>query len=508
MTKSNGIVYLVGSGPGDPGLITLRGCHCLARADVVLYDYLVNPQILSHAQGKARLVCLGRHGHGRIWPQEEINARLVELARAGQTVVRLKAGDPVVFARAAEEITALEEAGIVYEVVPGITAALAVGSYTGIPLTQGDAASAVALVTGQERRGKSSPGIDYEALAAFPGTLVFYMGVTTVAQWSGALMAAGKPSRTPAAVVRRCSWPDQQTTYCTLGTLAETVAQQRLRPPALFIVGPVAATREQHNWFADRPLLGTRVLVTRPRHQAQSLMALLGELGAGVLVQPAIQIDPPDDWEPVDRVLDRLDHFEWVVFSSVNGVRSLIDRLLATRDLRALGSVKLAAIGPSTAEELGRYHLRADLVPDEYRAESLAEALARHCTAKTRVLLVRASRGRETLSEELAAAGCDVEQVVVYSSRDVEKPDPEIARLLAEGQIDWVTVTSSAIARSLVAMFGDALDKSNLAAISPVTSGTLRELGQSVAVEAGQYTVAGLVEVLVGAERERRTRDA
>ena len=389
--------------------------------------------------------------------------------------------------------------------MPGITAALAVGSYAGIPLTQGDAASAVALVTGQERRDKPAAGLDYAALAAFPGTLVFYMGVTTVGHWTAALLAAGKPADTPAAIVRRCSWPDQETISCTLGTLAATVRAHALRPPALFVVGPVAALRSARSWFAERPLAGTRVLVTRPQHQAGSLVAALGELGAGVFVQPAIEITPPDDWTPVDAALAKLDRYDWLVFSSANGVRALLDRLLATRDLRAMGRVKLAAIGSATAEELARYHLRADLVPDEYRAESLAAALRRESVAHARFLLIRASRGREVLAEELAAHGGAVEQIVAYRSRDVASADPDVAQLLGEGKLDWITVTSSAIARSLAALFGDQLGKSKLASISPVTSATLAELGHSVAAEAREYTTTGLVEAICAAEAKGKT---
>ncbi|MEX0678166.1 MAG: uroporphyrinogen-III C-methyltransferase [Pirellulales bacterium] len=499
MPQAIGKVYLVGGGPGDPALITLRGCQCLARADVVLYDYLINPQILAHAKPEAELVCLGRHGRGRIMPQAEINAHLVRHAREGRTVVRLKAGDPVVFAHAAEEIGALESAGVSYEIVPGITAALAVGSYAAIPLTQGDSASALALVTGQERKGKSL-ALDYPALAAFPGTLVFYMGVTTAKQWCARLIAAGKPGDTPAAIVRRCSLADQQTIPCTLGSVAEEIQSRRLRPPAVVVVGPVAAMAGRHGWFVERPLFGVRVLVTRAAHQAPALAAALADLGALVLVQPAIEIAPPADWQPVDRALSQLDRFDWLVFASANGVRACLDRLLAERDLRALGRVKLAAIGPGSAEELARYRLRADVVPDEFRAESLAAALGNEAALGKRFLLVRASRGREVLADQLTTAGAVVEQIVVYTSRDVAQPEAEIAGQLRDGKIDWITVTSSAIARSLAHLFGVELRKCRLATISPVTSATLRELGYDVAVEAEEYTTAGLVKAISTAE--------
>lgn len=491
-----GKVYLVGGGPGDPGLITLRGCECLARADVVLYDYLVNPQILQHAAPHAEQISLGRHGRETILPQAEINRRMVELARSGKIVCRLKGGDPAVFARAADEVEALEHAGIPYEIVPGLTAALAIGSYTGIPLTHADSASAVALVAGHERDAKPASSLDYGALAAFPGTLVFYMGVTTVHQWSGQLLAHGKPADTPAAVVRRCGWPDQRIYRCTLGTLAEVVEREHLRPPALMVIGDVVALATAPSWFDRLPLHGACVLVTRPADGRDPLAAELAELGAKVLVQPAIEIAPPADWRPVDAALRRIEEFGWLVFSSANGVRSLLDRIEREHgDVRVLGRTRLAAIGPGTAAALADYHLKADLVPPEFRAESLADALA-PLAAGQKVLLARASRGREVLAERLGAAGAQVEQVVVYQSRDVAAADPEILEALQAGKIDWVTVTSSAIARSLVAMYGDTLRHSRLASISPVTSETLAALGFAAAAEAKTYTIGGLAAAL------------
>lgn len=491
-----GTVYLVGAGPGDPGLITLRGIQCLRKADVVLYDYLVNPQVLEHAHPAARLVCLGRHGRGTLMPPSEIQRQMVESARRGQCVVRLKGGDPVIFARAAEEIDALLEAEIPFEIVPGITAALAAGSYAGIPLTHRDTASAVALVTGQRADGHPD-ALDYNALARFPGTLVFYMGVTTAATWSRRLIDAGRPADTPVAMLRRVSWPDQTVDRCRLDQVAAVVEQRRLRPPVIFIVGQVAAVPGMAAWFTRRPLVGRRVLVTRPADQGPALRDALQQLGAAVDVQPAIEIRPPEDWSAVDAELARLETYHWLVFSSVNGVRYFFDRLLSVgRDHRALGTVKLAAVGPATAEALLSRGLRVDVQPAEYRAEALAESLGPQARGK-RFLLARASRGREVLAEQLRAAGGDVRQVVVYQSRDVPAPDPDIAAALSAGQYDWVTVTSSAIARSLAALFGPSLRRSRLASISPITSATLREVGYEPAVEADVYTMEGVVEAVL-----------
>jgi len=495
--RSPAKVFLVGAGPGDPGLITVRGAECLARADLVLHDYLVNPLVLQHVRAEAEVVCLGHPHGGRDVSQEDVHRRMIQGAAEGRTVVRLKSGDPSVFGKGAEETEALAAAGIPYEGVPGVTAALAAAGYASIPVTHGQRCSAVALITGHERAGKPGPELDFSALAAFPGTLIFYMGVTTARQWSDALIQAGKPPDTPVAIVRRATWSAQRTIRTTLGGVAESIAGQAVRPPAVVVVGPVVSLAPEVSWFAARPLCGTSVLVTRPRDQIGDLSQQLTELGAEVLVQPAIAIGDPPDWAAVDAAMEHLDRFDWLVFSSANGVRYLLDRLWSIRgDLRRLGGVKLAAIGPGTADQLARYHLRADLVPEQYRAESLAAALGQQARG-ARFLLARASRGREVLAEELTAAGGRVEQVVVYTSTDVAEPDPEIARRLAAGRVHWVTVTSSAIARSLAAMFGQALRQARLASISPVTSATLRQLGYEPAAEADPYTVEGLVAAIL-----------
>jgi len=501
MTQSRGaavgIVYLVGAGPGDPSLITLRGVECLRRADLILYDYLANPVILKHAPPSAESIPLGHHGPHKPWTQADINAAMIRAARQGRTVVRLKGGDPDVFGRSADEIEALSAADIPYETVPGVTAALAAAGYAAIPITHAQHSSAVALVAGQERHCKQGPSLDYGALAEFPGTLIFYMGVTSVGVWSEALLLRGKAADTPVAIVRRCSWSDQQTIRCTLGDVAKVVAEHCLRPPAVIIVGRVAAMGPEVSWFAARPLFGKRVVVTRPRHQAGALFDRLADLGATVLVQPAIEIGPPADWAPMDCALADLDRYDWVVFSSANGARFFLDRLWhGGGDARRLGRIKLAAIGPGTAEELLSDRLRADLVPAEYRAEALAGALAAEAPGK-RFLLVRASRGREVLAEQLAAAGARVEQVVAYRSTDVERPDPEVAAALAGGRIDWITVTSSAIAQALVRLFGETLRRTRLASISPVTSETLARLGFAVTAEATHYTMDGLVDAIL-----------
>lgn len=497
MPKQSGKIYLVGAGPGDPGLLTLRGRELLEQADTVFYDYLANPLLLGHASDSAELVCLGRHGDGRLLTQVEINQQVVAAAQSGKTVVRLKGGDPSIFARSGEEIAAFEKADVDYEVVPGVTAALAASSYAGVPLTHRDHASCVAFVTGQECRSKEGTALDLENLASFPGTLVFYMGVTTAPVWASELVKHGKAPDTPVAIVRHCSLPEQRTVLTTLGQLPEVLAPQKMRPPAIVIVGEAVAAQTASSWFTSRPMFGQTVMVTRPVRQAASLQTKLTALGATTLVQPAIEIEAVDDYSAVDAAIENLDSYDWLVFSSANGVQYFLDRIMATgRDLRQLASCRLATIGPATAAALAEYHLQADLQPAEYRAEALAEQLSPQAAGK-RMLLIRASRGREVLAETLSAAGAEIDQVVVYESRDTEKPQADVAEALAAGQIDWVTVTSSAIARSLVNLFGDALQQTKLAAISPLTAGVLEEAGYPATVVAKEYTTEGLLQSIL-----------
>jgi uroporphyrinogen III methyltransferase/synthase len=329
------------------------------------------------------------------------------------------------------------------------------------------------------------------------------MGVTTAPQWSQALIANGKSPATPAAIVRRASFPDQHTTYTTLGKLGSTLKSIKLRPPAIVVVGDVAREREAANWFTSRPLFGQTVLVTRPAHQGVELIGNLSELGARVLCQPAIEISEPSDWSPVDAIVRRLGEFHWLVFSSSNGVHYFLRRLLETGyDLRHLGSARLAVIGPATGDALSEYHLRADLQATEYRAETLATALATLVHGQ-RVFLARASRGREVLAEMLTAAGAEVEQAIVYESCDVTTPGDEVSEALAAGGIHWTTATSSAIAHSLVRLFGATLRKTRLVAISPLTADVLTELGHPPALIADQFTSAGIVAAILAAQRHK-----
>lgn len=505
LTPAPGRVYLVGAGPGDPGLLTLDGARRLQEADVVLYDYLANDALLSHARPDAVRICLGRHGAGKLWTQTQINERMVAEALAGKTVVRLKGGDPSVFGRLAEELAACQAAKVPYAIVPGVTTAVAAGAYAGVTMTDRDRASCVALVTGHERADGdgSNPGL-FDRLALFPGTLVVYMGVTTAPTWSQRLIAAGKPADTPVTIVRRCSLPDQQTIHGTLGELPTILAPQRVRPPLVVVIGDVAGAPDAANWFTNRPLFGKTVLVTRPVGQAETMVQRLADLGARVLTQPTIEITPPADSAQLDAAIERLGGYDWIAFSSRNGVNALLGRMAELgHDARAFGTAKVAAIGPATRAALAEWRLSADLTPEEYRAEALAEALTDDASG-SKVLLIRASRGREVLAETLSAAGATVDQVVAYESRDLEAATPEVLEAIASGQVDWITATSSAIARSAASLLGSAIGSAQtpprFVAISPLTATALAETGYPASAVATEYTADGAIDALLKAE--------
>lgn len=503
--KPVGRVYLVGAGPGDPGLLTLRGAECLHEAELILYDGLVNPLLLRHSRAMAERTCRAETSSGRRLHQEEINRRLIEAAREGKTVVRLKGGDPFVFGRGSEEAAALKAAGIPYEIIPGITAATAAAVTTGISLTHRDHASAVAFITGHEDPDKPASALDYSSLAHFPGTLVFYMGLHRLDAITAALIAAGKPASTPACVVCRATQPLQRTVTGTLQDLAGLVKAAELHPPSLVIVGDCVKVRDQARWFEDRPLFGRVIGITRPEDQADDAAHRAYQLGALPVLLPTIEIAPPEDWSAVDEVLGRLNSFDWIVWTSANGVRSLLDRLWQTGgDVRRVGKARLACIGPATASALERYSLRADLVPSEFRAEALAAQLGPH-VANQRVLWARASRGRDVLPEELARAGAILEQVVVYQNRDVSSfPATELGQL-ERGELDWIALSSPSIARSLARLLTPAArdqigSRTRLASISPVTTAAAREVGLPIDAEATEYTWEGLFQSMIASE--------
>ncbi len=510
MNVRTGIVYLVGAGPGDPGLLTLRGREVLQTAEVIVYDHLASLRLLDHAPADALRISAGKTiGHCTL-AQSEINELLVKHARLGRKVVRLKGGDPFVFGRGAEEAEYLRAHGLPFEVVPGVTSGLGATAYAGIPVTHRDSSSAVAFVTGHDDP-ETTTRLDWASLARFPGTLVVYMGVTRLAGLCRTLTHHGKSAETPAAMIESGTLARQRTIVGTLATLPDLARLEKIGPPALLIVGPVVSHRPELTWFENLGLFGQRVVITRPIAEATRSAASLEALGAEVLIAPTVEILPLDDYDPLDQTIERIGTFDWLVFTSRNGVNHFIDRLeVLGRDLRALGHLKLAAIGPSTAEALARYHLKADLIPESYRSEALAEALVSR-VAGCRVLLARADRGRTILKDELQSIA-EVEQVAVYRNADALTIAPEILARIESGTVDWITLTSSAIAGRLLGLLSEEAkarigQSVRLASLSPVTSEAITKLGFPVAVEASTYTWDGLVEALVAriaAERSLR----
>jgi uroporphyrinogen III methyltransferase / synthase len=506
-----GKVYLVGAGPGAPGLLTRRGEALLAGAELVVYDHLASERLLDLAPERALRICAGKSiGHCSL-SQDQINALLIEHARAGLQVVRLKGGDPLVFGRGGEEALALAEAGVAFEIVPGVTAGVGVMAYAGIPVTHRAAASAVAFVTGHgdpesdDERGR----LDWTALASFPGTLVVYMGVTHLAAICRTLLKLGKPAGTPAAIIEWGTMAMQHTELATLATIAEVATKASVHPPALLVVGSVVALREQLAWFENLPLFGQRIVVTRPREEGNRAAATLESLGAEVLLAPTVEVRPVSNPAPLDIAIDHLTNYDWLVFTSANGVRFFIERLRDRgRDLRALGHLKLAAIGPTTAQALAKLYLGADLVPETFRSEALAAALAQHAAGR-RILLARADRGRTVLKDELKELA-EVDQVAVYHSADAAALSDSVVERIREGTIDWITVTSPAIAARLHGLLPEELHGRlgktiQLASLSPVTTAAVRSVGWDVAVEAVEYTWEGLVRSIVEqVERERK----
>jgi uroporphyrinogen III methyltransferase/synthase len=501
------LVHLVGAGPGDPGLLTLRAVEVLGRADLVIYDKLVPRRLLEFAAAAAERICVTDLPgcHPDRYPH--VHQAMIAAAQKGRRVVRLKGGDPFIFGRGGEEADALRQVGIGFEVVPGVTAALS-AACAGIPLTHRDHASAVALITGHENPAKPHSRLDWAALARFPGTLVVYMGISRLGRIVESLLAHGKPADTPAAAIHWGSTGDQQTVEAPLAQLPQAVLRAGLTAPALIVIGTVVGLRARLAWFERRPLFGRRVLVTRPRHQAAELLRDLERLGAVTYLLPAVDVRPPADWAPVDQAIDRLATYQWLVFTSANGVHAWIGRLRQRgRDLRALAGLQLAAIGPATAQALASYHLQADLVPGQYRSEELADELKQRAAGQ-RILLARADRGRELLRDELAQVA-HVDQVAVYSQVQAVDTGSEVFDCLRRGEIDFVTLTSSniarAFARSLDATCRARIDAGEvkLVSISPVTSEAIRAEGLPVAAEASEFTSAGVVQALLRLVREQ-----
>jgi len=504
-----GIVYLVGAGPGDPGLITVKGLECIRRADVIVHDRLASPELLREARPEAEMVYVGKAASRHAMRQEDINRLLVDLARQGKTVCRLKGGDPYVFGRGGEEAETLVEAGIRFQEVPGVTSAIAAPAYAGIPVTHRDFTSGVAIFTGHEDPNKAESAIAWDKIATGVGTLVFVMGMENLPAIVNRLQAHGRSPQTPVGLVRWGTLPRQQVLTGTLADIVEKAREASFSAPVIIIVGEVVTLRERLRWFDNRPLSGKRVLVTRTREQASQLSALLRDQGAEPVECPTIQIAPLEDPSVLDEALRNLPQYDWVVFTSVHGVRSALSRLHALgQDVQNLNKVRLAAIGPATAKELSRAGLRVDYQPREYVAEALVEGL--EGVEGKRILLPRADIAREALAVGLREKGAVVDEIDAYRTVPAMAEAERVRAKLASGELDAITFTSSSTVRNFIAMLEPVtgneeqevlslLKGVKVACIGPITSQTARGLGLRVDVEATVYTIPGLVEALVEA---------
>jgi uroporphyrinogen III methyltransferase / synthase len=514
MSARGGVVYLVGAGPGDPGLMTARSLELIGSAEAIYYDRLIPPGALDEAREDAELIYVGKAPGKPSVPQEEIGERLIEAARAGKSVVRLKGGDPFVFGRGGEEGEALRAAGVEFELVPGITAGVAASAYAGIPVTHRDDASAVAFITGHEDPEKPESALDWEALARFPGTLVFYMGVKRLADNAAALIAAGRDADEPAAAVERGTMEGQRTVVATLSTLAEAVERESIGAPALIVVGPVVKRRESLAWLERRPLAGKRVVVTRARAQASGLAKRLRGLGAEVVELPAIRIEPRIESADVRQAVEQIGDYALIVLTSPNGVRLLFEAMRAAGlDARALaGSEKqqvdgtgsgvgaktgttIAAIGPGTSGALARCGIAADIVPERFVAESLVDSLAEVEVTGKRVLVARAADARDVIPEHLSGRGAEVDVVALY---ETVREQPSAEAVEAAQNADYVTFTSSSTVRNLTEALGERFPKAaRIVSIGPVTGEAVIDAGLEVDVEAERHDVDGLVAALL-----------
>ena len=502
---SKGCVYLVGAGPGDPGLITVRGKQLLSEADVIVYDYLASPRLLAHGRPDAELVYVGKQAGAHTLKQDQINALLVARAGEGAAVVRLKGGDPYVFGRGGEEALALVAAGIDFEVVPGVTAGVAAAAYAGIPVTHRALASNLGFVTGHETPDKDGSDLDFEALARWRGTLGFYMGVRNMAPICEGLIAHGLDAETPAAIIHWGTTSRQRVLTGTVADLPARAAAEGFTPPAIILIGKVVSLRDRLNWFEKRPLFARRIVVTRARSQASRLSARLADLGAEAVEMPAIRIEPPADTAPLADAVADVARFDWIVFTSANGVDGFFDALArAGLDARALHAARLCAIGPATAQRLERFGLRADLQPARYVSTEIVKALSEAAAlAGARILCPRADIAPPEMIDALSGLGAEVHAVTAYRTVPDGAGAESVIEMLAAGEVHWITFTSSSTVRNFFAVVAPEAVRASgvrLASIGPATSATLAEAGFAPDVQAESHTIDGLVEAILAEE--------
>ncbi|ADY57379.1 uroporphyrinogen-III C-methyltransferase; uroporphyrinogen-III synthase [Syntrophobotulus glycolicus DSM 8271] len=496
-----GYVYLVGAGPGNPKLITIKGLECIAKADVLIYDRLISAHLLNQAKPECEKIYVGKSPKAQVRTQEEINALLVEKGLAGKTVTRLKGGDPFVFGRGGEEAEALAEAGIPFEIVPGVTSAVAVPAYAGIPVTHRGLTSSFTVITGHERADKENSNIPWKNLAEAQNTLIFLMGMENLELICGKLLEHGRSAKTPVGIIEWGTYSKQRVISGELGGIASIARAKRLENPAVIVVGEVVSLREKLNWLERRPLFGQTIIVTRASHQAAGLSQAIEELGGEALEFPVIKITEPADSQLLLRAMENLDSLSWLIFTSVNGVEAFFAELgRRGKDIRELAGVKIAAIGPVTQAALTKRGLSVSFVPEEFRNEKIAEGLAGKLIPGERVLLARAQEASGLLPQALAASGADVWDVPVYRTVPGEADKDRLRDLLENKEIDGVTFTSpSTVSHFLRLLDGkkDLLSKVKLCSIGPVTSAALQEMGLPVFSEAKEYTVEGLVKAMI-----------
>ncbi|MHB8910375.1 MAG: uroporphyrinogen-III C-methyltransferase [Syntrophales bacterium] len=496
-----GRVTIIGAGPGDPGLITLRGAQCIREADVIVYDHLVGPEILRHAGENARLIYAGKQGGKHAISQGEINDILVAEASKGAVVARLKGGDPFIFGRGGEEAEVLRAAGIPFEVVPGVTSAVAVPAYAGIPLTHRSHTASVAFVTGHEDPAKGKSNLEWPVLAGI-GTLVVLMAIKNLAAVAEKLISHGRDPATPAALIRWGTTPDQETLVGTLGDIAKKAEERGFAPPSILVVGGVVALREALNWFETKPLFGRGIVITRPEAQAEGLAELLRAAGARVIPFPVIRIAPPESWEELDAALGRLEEYRWLIFTSANGVAFFFRRLREVgRDIRDLKGIRIAAIGPATASAVEARGIRVDLVPEEFVSEGVVRAFETigEDLRGSRALLPRAREARDVIPEGLAKMGCRCDCATTYRTIRSDRTAAELAPFFDEGRIDAISFTSPSTVKNFLGIMGPDFRLPpgvRIACIGPVTAAAARAAGLPVDILQERYTIPGLVEGL------------
>lgn len=496
-----GKVFLVGAGPGDYRLLTLKACDCLKIADTVVYDRLADKRILQYASGKAELIYVGKASSQHTMTQDKISQLLVDLAKAGKTVVRLKGGDPFVFGRGGEEALLLQENDLPFEIVPGVTSAISVPAYAGIPVTHRGVAASFSVITGHEDPTKEASDINWKSLATATDTLVFLMGVANLSTIAAQLINNGRKADTPVAIIRWGTKPGQKVWIGTLSTVADMAQREGIKPPCIILVGEVVKLRQSLTWFdnvAMKPLFGKRVLVTRARTQASKLTAALEEMGAECIEAPVIAVaDPRDGYQELDGAIDRLAEYQWIIFTSTNGVEHFWSRLeYKKRDARALYGKKVCAIGAATDQILAEHGIRADVVPTRYQAEGIVEALKNELAAGDNILIPRAAVARELLPAALSAAGANVDVVPAYETIMGDLAADDLNEQLKKGDIDVITFTSSSTVVNLLKIVPavELLKNVRLAAIGPVTAETMEKYGLRADIVAEEYTIEGLVE--------------